>query len=111
MNSWIILLFLLLGNRNGRDNNDDYGCSRGSNGPQTRNFPGERNWNGDPDDECGCDGDNNRGRNRDFDRNGDFNRGRNFDDDEDCGCNNESRFEARFDSRSYDNSGCGCDNQ
>ena len=109
MNSWIILLILLFSNRNSRDNNNDYGC--GTNGPQTRNFPGERNWNGDSDDDCGCDGDNNRGRTRDFDRNGDFNRGRNFDDDEDCGCNNESRFEARFDSRSYDNPGRGCDNQ
>ena len=116
MNSWLILLLLLFGSQNSRDNDGDFGCGRGSNGPQTRNRPGERDWNdergwngernwdGNGDGDCGCDNDNNRGTNRNFDSDGDFNRGgnRNFDPNGD--------FESRYDTGSSDNSGCGCNN-
>ena len=110
MNSWLILLLLLFGNQNGRVNDDDCGCGRGSNGPQIQNrsgekgWNGERNWNGNGDGDCGCENDNNRGGNRNFDCDNDNNRsgGRNFNDD--------GGFESRFDSVPFDNSGNGCNN-
>lgn len=106
MNSWLILLFLLIGNQNGRSNNGDSGCGCESDRPQTRSFPGERDWNNSSD--CGCDNDYGRGNNRNYDNDNDCGRGRGRDADGDYGCNNESRFDPRFNSGSYDNSGCGC---
>ena len=114
MNSWLILLFLLIGNQNGCNNNGDSGCGYESDRPQTRSFPGERDWNNNGD--CGCDNDYGRGNNRaydndnDCDGNNDYsrNRGRGRDTDGDCGYNNENRFDPRFNPGPQDNSGCGC---
>lgn len=126
MNSWLILLFLLIGNQNGRGNNGDSGCGRESDGPQARSFPGERDWNNNGD--CGCDNDYGRGNSRDYDNDCGRGRGRNYDNDNDCdgnndynrnrgrgretdgdcGYNNENRFDPRFNPGPQDNSGCGC---
>ncbi len=78
MNAWLILLYLLSGNRNGgrgdgscrgaRDDGYDCNCER------TRGIGND----------CGCE------QTR----------------DDDCGC--EPRFEPRFDARPFNNSDCGC---
>ena len=84
MNSWIILLLLLMGR-----SNSGCGCQQNNNRPCRRD--GERG--GDRDRER-----NNRGRERDRDS------------DDGCGCNNDSGFEPRFDSRSFGNrETCGCE--
>lgn len=107
MNSWLILLLLLFGNQNGCSNNGDSDCGYDSDRMQGGYRSSERSWDGD--------------RNGNFER--EYGRGRNLDnnfdgddDDDSCGCNNnnnnnESRFEPRFDSRPFNNSDCGCDNQ
>ena len=82
MNSWIILLLLLMGR-----SNSNCGC-------QQDNRPCRR----DGEQRGGDRERNNRGRERDRDR------------DDGCGCNNDSGFEPRFDSRSFGNrETCGCE--
>ncbi|MBD5448685.1 MAG: hypothetical protein HDR28_00700 [Lachnospiraceae bacterium] len=94
MNSWIILLFLLFWNQNGRNGIGDSGCGCEPVEPPCRPREREREGERDCDRDCGRDRD--RGRERDADR-------------DSCPCNNDSRFEPRFDSRPFGNSGCGCD--
>ncbi|MDE6846926.1 MAG: hypothetical protein K2J99_14350 [Lachnospiraceae bacterium] len=93
MNCWIIPLLLLCWNQNGRWGNGEPGCGCEPVEPPCR--PRERE----------CD--------RDRDRDRDCECGRDRNNDRDCdGCpcnNNDSRFEPRFDSRPFNNSGCGCD--
>lgn len=91
MNSWIILLFLLFANRNGRDI-DEPGCGcRPVDPPTSSCRPRERERERERDCECG--------REREAER-------------DTCPCNNnESRFEPRFDARPFNNSGCGCDDK
>ncbi len=92
MNCWIIPLLLLGWNQNGRCGNGNSEC-RPVEPPKPPCRPREREC--DRDRECDCD----CGRDRDDDRDG-------------CPCNNnESRFEPRFDSRPFNNSGCGCDDR
>lgn len=113
MNSWLILLVLLSCNRIGSGNGRDYDCGYGQGEP--RRFPGGRDWDGDND--CGRNRDNDcesgRGRERDFERGSDRNRDCDCDTDRDSRGynNNESRFDPRYDSRPFNNSDCGCDNQ
>ena len=114
MNSWLILLLLLLGGQNGCDGPVDCGC--GGHGNFGRAGGRDRFGSGD----CGCGEE--RGRNS-----GDCGcaeeRGRNSGDcgcggerdqnGNDCGCAdvNESRFEPRFESGPFGSPGCGCSGQ
>ena len=101
MNSWLILLLLLLGGQNGCDDPADCGC--GGHGNFGRAGGRDRFGSGD----CGCGEE--RGRNSgdcgcagERDQNGN-----------DCGCAdvNESRFEPRFESGPFGSPGCGCSGQ
>lgn len=91
MNCWIIPLLLLCWNQNGRGGCGEPGCGCEPVEPPCR--PRERECDRGRDRDRDCE----RGRDRDNDRDG-------------CPCNNnDSRFEPRFDSRPFNNSGCGCD--
>ena len=104
MNSWLILLFLLLGNQNSRCNNGDFGCGCYNDYGRGRGRDNDNGCDNDygrgrgRDNDCGCDNDYGRGTNRNFERGNDIDR------------NNDSRFEPCFDSGSFDNSDCGGDN-
>lgn len=100
MNCWIILLFLLFWNQNGRNGIDDSGCGCEPVDPPCR--PRERERECERARDCDCD----RDRDRDCDRGRERERGSERDN---CPCNNDSRFEPRFDARPFGNSGCGCD--
>lgn len=98
MNSWIILLLLSCWNQNGRGCVDEPQCGCEPVAPPCR--PRERECERDRDNDC----DRNRDRDCDCDRDRDCGADR-----EPCPCNNDSRFEPRFDSRPFNNTGCGCD--
>ena len=89
MNLGVILLFLLLGNGNGRTgDNTGCGCDRPNQIPPLR--PRER--------EGGFE----RDRERDFGREREMER-------DSCPCNNnDSRFEPRFEPGPFPEPGCGC---
>lgn len=97
MNTWLILLFLLLGNQGGGRSDASSGCGCADNGCGQTGFrtggnaPGSGRNRGNNGNDCGC------ARER----------------DNDCGCDGaESRFEPRFDARPFNNNqDCGCDNQ
>ena len=120
MNCWIILLLLLSGNQNGCRCIEEPECGCEPPTPPCRPRDRERECDRDRDRDCDCgrdrDRDCDRGRDRDRDcdrgrdRDCDCDRGRDCDADRNpCSCNNDSRFEPRFDSRPFNNSGCGCD--
>lgn len=100
MNCGIILLFLLLFNRDGRIGGDT-GCGCEPDPPcRPREREGERNRERD----CDCGKDRDRGRDRDCGRDRDTER-------DGCPCGGESRFEPRFDSRPFPDTGCGCNDK